>query len=788
MADRDRKPREKQPDDLTIQIGERRFDPIDAPAPSRRRRPQPGGAIAPRPAIDDVPGPTARAGRSGAARSSPARADGPAGGPPDTRIVQFTRPLMNQDIERLRADYGLALSAYVPNNAYVERVPAAVRRRLKNEPLIRAVVPYLPEYKVSAAVYDRERSLPASVDPGDHQLEASLFDRGSIDVVVATLEELGARDIVTVDDRPIGGLARVRFVLPVDTPVDAIAALDDVRWIEPVARIVVDNVTAAASIQSGDPAVPSVWAKGLHGEGQVIGMIDQGPPHVAHCFFADAAPNMPGAAHRKLIAVRDSAVAANDHATYVAGCAAGDDRTQVGANDHRGGAFAAKLVSGNFTGMAAGSLLTELNAAMASGAFVHTNSWHDDTNGAGNPARYTQRSADVDTFTWTNENHILLGSSGNTGNEQGPPGSAKNSVCVSAAQAAGGMMNVATGNAGPTADARRKPDLVAVGCGMESAQNGTACGTLDDGCATSWATPHAAAATALIRQYLTEGWYPTGAKVAANAMTPTGALLKAILVNATVDMTGVAGYPNDTEGWGLIRLDRALFFPGSRRQMTLWDVRHAVGPTNRETRSHTFDVAESTEQLKITLAFSDSPPAAGSFAAPVVNDLDLRVFAPDGTLYVGNDFVDGVTQPNGALVGDSLNTVETVLVNNPATGRWTIDVLAFRVAVGNPGQGYGLVATATIASGCFVAGAVYRNPDHPDVVALRAWRDRTLRPGTPGRRAMQLAVRLYRRLGPTAARAVAGHDRLRAAIRRIALAPIARRVRGRPLDTTDSWR
>ena len=57
--------------------------------------------------------------------------------PNDTRIVQFHRILTAPDIERIRAEYGLALTAYVPNLAYVERVDAATRRRLGRDPLVR---------------------------------------------------------------------------------------------------------------------------------------------------------------------------------------------------------------------------------------------------------------------------------------------------------------------------------------------------------------------------------------------------------------------------------------------------------------------------------------------------------------------------------------------------------------------------------------------------------------------------------------------------------------------------
>src|SRR5690349_5702139 len=75
--------------------------------------------------------------------------------PNDTRIVQFFSALTGPDIERLRADYGLALTAYVPNLAYVERVDAATRRRLANDPLVRAVAAYRPEYKLDGLLAQR---------------------------------------------------------------------------------------------------------------------------------------------------------------------------------------------------------------------------------------------------------------------------------------------------------------------------------------------------------------------------------------------------------------------------------------------------------------------------------------------------------------------------------------------------------------------------------------------------------------------------------------------------------
>jgi hypothetical protein len=64
-----------------------------------------------------------------------------------------------------------------------------------------------------------------------------------------------------------------------------------------------------------------------------------------------------------------------------------------------------------------------------------------------------------------------------------------------------------------------------------------------------------------------------------NGFEPTGALIKAVLVNTSVDMTGVAGYPSNAEGWGRLVLDETLHFAGDPGRMWAVDVRRAQGLT-----------------------------------------------------------------------------------------------------------------------------------------------------------------------------------------------------------------
>jgi hypothetical protein len=329
-----------------------------------------------------------------------------------------------------------------------------------------------------------------------------------------------------------------------------------------------------------------------------------------------------------------------------------------------------------------------LAAAHQDGARVHTNSWGDDGTGA-----YTPLVRDVDLFSYDHEDALVIFAVSN-GRYVRAPENAKNVLAVGASLNGLAANEHCSGGTGPTDDGRRKPEIFAPGCGIESALNRTLCDTTDSS-GTSMAAPAVTAAAALVRQYFEEGWYPTGARRATDVVHPSGALVKAILLNSATDMTGVPGYPSDQEGWGRVLLENGLQFENDRRTLVvLGDVRNASGLANGVSDLLGLDVEGLDEPLKVTLAFTE-PPAALMAASATVNNLDLELVSPSGFRYRGNVFdrETGRSLPGGQP--DPINNVETILIPEPEPGQWQVNVHGTEINQGP--QGYALVATGRLS-------------------------------------------------------------------------------------------
>jgi len=622
-------------------------------------------------------------------------------------IVQFRAALTKPDVDRLRAEYDLALDRYFPNLAYLERLAPETLERVRADFHVRTCISLDPALKLDPAI--------AELPSPPREFVATLFNDADAAAAEAALTAAGAGDVAMAD-------GDAHFTLDDPAHLTEVATSEEILWIEPVQPLAVRNPNAQA-IQSGTvgPNGNPIWDRGLHGEGQVINVIDDGPIPLDHCFFADPAVPQAGPSHRKIVSmVSESGAAPTDHATYVAGILAGDDRGNPGAHPHRGGAWAAKLAVNNMRDKRHPHLrrfFDLLDRGKRAGAFIHTNSWG--LVQTGTLGWYNKDAQDADRFSWNNERHLVIAAGSNTLEHQkpddntsplvpgvnAPPGTAKNTLCVAAAKAIPNAMERGSGVDGPTKDKRRKPEIMAVGCGFRTARRGTPCTVaLDTQCATSFATPNAAAAAALVRQYFVEGWYPTGKPGDQLGTTPSGALIKAVLLNSTVDMTAERdgttqkhGYPSNAEGWGLIRLNRALYFAAGPRKLLVNDIPRIIGMDSYSRRSHSLYVVSSNEQLKVTLVWTDPPPSEHGFQHPNRNLIEVDIEDPHGNEFMSNNFEFGVTVGDDPT-RDLANNVHMFVFDAPAVGEWTVKLRTEAVQTDEDPRRlpYALVATGDL--------------------------------------------------------------------------------------------
>lgn len=363
-------------------------------------------------------------------------------------------------------------------------------------------------------------------------------------------------------------------------------------------------------------------------------------------------------------------------------------------------------------------LATLFGDAYRKGARIHTNSW-----GGGAPGAYDAQCEQLDRFVWGRKDFCVLFAAGNDGSDSdgdgrinlmsvSSPGTAKNCITVGASEnvrpqfasetygkwwpqdysalpfRTDPMANkaddiVAFSSRGPTRDGRIKPDVIAPGTFILSTRS-TRIAANNKGWAayppsklyfhmggTSMATPLAAGAVGLIREYL---------RKQKRIQAPSAALLKATLIAGAVRIGKDAkvGIADNHQGYGRVDLP-AVLTPAKPLVAEFHDVR--TGLRTGDIKRFTLKL-KSAGALRVVLAYSDYPGPA------LVNNLNLVAISPRGQRYVGNQ------SESGTLMLDTRNNVEVVHIARAAAGVWTLEVVASNIARGP--QDFALVCIAPL--------------------------------------------------------------------------------------------
>ena len=475
---------------------------------------------------------------------------------------------------------------------------------------------------------------------------------------------LAMDEVVKLDD------GRYRGLLSVDDVLD-IVRQPSVMWLRFEPQMTFSNDQSKNHMKI--TTMRSYFTTDLDGSGQIVAVADSGLDEDHGDFGTRVVGNF------DVIGDGSTADKHSGHGTHVA-CTVLGDGTKGG---YAGVAPDANLYfqamendnTGNFQSP---SLNYLLNTAYNSGARIHTNSWG--SSAASNQGKYTSESEDVDDRA-NNYDRVyngvegltILFAAGNDGPNAGTvssPSTAKNSVTVGNHQARynGAPDNLMSGSSrGPTDDGRIKPDIIAPGGYVRSCRAQEAQDIVGSSWQSTWyleytgtsmATPNAAGASALIREYLLE---------IAQRPSPQGALIKALLVLGAQDIN-TRDIPNNDEGWGRVNLKETLA-PSQGRG--IWVDDRSVLSNTGQSKSYVFNVTFANSQLKTVLAWSD---ARGSRFSnnQLVNNLDLEVESPDGTIYLGNDFANGRSTTGGTK--DDVNNLEVVLIDTAMKGIWTVRV------------------------------------------------------------------------------------------------------------------
>lgn len=556
-------------------------------------------------------------------------------------FIQF-RKIPTQIQKESLIGKGIELIEYIPGNTFLASVNTFVSSSDLKTLGVLQVIPVKPNYKIDkvlAGIFEKN-----SLSGFQTSVLISAFPNSNTEDLVASLKIKGIsispfKDgfkglfIATVSSLHMNQLLEDPFVYFVESLPEADKSLN-------MESGILHNSSTFNSAYSG---------KYLTGKGVIIGIGDDGQLnlHIDNYYKVIENLNFP-----------------TDHATHVAGIATGSGNLNPRL---KGQAPEAKVIDESFSG-----ILSQTPQYFQNYGMVLTNNSYGSDGRCTNSGAYSSVSRFVDQQLLDYPEVMHVFAAGNTRIATPclpyPTGyfsiypsyqSSKNAISV------GGSDKFNPSNfysKGPTNDGRIKPEIVAVGNSVLSTGGNN---NYYNNFGTSMAAPQVTGVMAL----MVERYRQLNA-----GANPKGALLKTIVCNSSDDI-GNAG-PDYANGYGWLNaakaiecIEKKLYATGSIQQ--------------DETKTFSIAVSNNIAELKVAAYWPDKPASLYS-RITLVNDIDITVTAPDGTV-IKPQVLDSVSSSILSLSvqgNDHSNNLEQVTIKNPTAGNYIVTIKGYAIPFG----------------------------------------------------------------------------------------------------------
>jgi len=603
--------------------------------------------------------------------------------------IQFQNALTSSQRKTIRK-YGVQFLGLLNQTTYISNATPQALEKLKSFLGYRGVSQVLYTDKLTKGIFTNNVNENARDEKRNIKGYVHFHSGVSKNAAITALQKTGIK-VIKGAKLSFGNRLQVSFS---HNQAKQLANSPLVKWINQLAPPPTHYNSASAQISNVDVIKSTPF--NLDGNGVIGGIWDGGPVLAVH-------QDLTGR-----VTIQEAGTV-SDHATHVAGTIMSSGANNLTAEGMASGL--PTLHSYDFNG----APVTEQNTAVTNFNIIFSNhSWGSRTGyepdintdfGEAGFGVYDTRANGFDQLI-RNTNLIVSVAAGNDRNDCSPAapagdgdcdgtagtdgqqydllnthGTSKNVITVGAIQDNGTTI-AAFSSSGPTDDGRIKPDVVANGVTLTSTcidpTTPPDLSLTNIYCSkggTSMATPTVSGIVALlVERYRTSN----------NGITPTPDIIKALLVNTASDL-GRPG-PDYLYGHGLVNAEAAVNVIDVAPIRIITD---AVDQNQVDT--FLLSVPEGLTELRVTGNWLDIAGLANSGAADIIHNLDVSLTAPDNTVFfpfsgTGNNYT-ALATANGL---NTLDTVESIIVDSPEVGIWEVQVQG--TAVGAGPQNYALVA------------------------------------------------------------------------------------------------